>query len=168
MAKFYICVSSCLIACTILLVAICLSLYNGLTALHKVLHDILGNVRPIDNSITTVWSTILRIRDDTSKMTGLLDKDEDKPEETDVSGDTWALAPCPECGGNASMHYDHDSGDGYFVICSKYSRHEGCRYSIITGGSTRRLAAIEWNRNVVNYARKKVRVEDKDANTDSN
>ena len=135
----------------VLVIAIILSDYTK--DVKNLLWKIIESSRTINTCCNEAWQTVLQIRD-------VLNKDDDNESKIDVSADVWALAPCPECGGPASMHYDHDSGDGYFVMCSKYSRHEGCRYSIITGGSTRRLAATEWNRNVVTYARQKVRVED--------
>lgn len=142
-----------------LLLVIAIILNDYVKDFKNLLWKVIENTRPIDVCGNGAWQTVLQIRDDTTAIKDILGKDDEDESKTDVSGDVWALAPCPECGGPASMHYDHDSGDGYFVMCSKYSRHEGCRYSIVTAGSTRRLAATEWNRNVVNYARKKVQVE---------
>lgn len=143
-----------------LLLVIAIILSDHVKDFKNLLWKVIENTRPIDACGNVAWQTVLEIHDDTTAIKDILGKDDGDESKTDVSGDVWALAPCPECGGPASIHYDHESGDGYFVVCSKYSRHEGCRYSIVTGGSTRRLAATEWNRNVVTYARQKVRVED--------
>lgn len=157
MARFYICVVSCLITCTILLVAIAIRLFNGLTDLYNMLRKIYDVVRPIDNSITNVWSTILRIRDDTAKMTGILDKDEEEPEEnTDVSEDGWTTAPCPVCGGSAYMDYCLPEGDGYCVMCGRNANAHGhCDYGTVAGGPTRKSAAFMWNKSVVMYCNSK-------------
>lgn len=160
MNSFHACCAAELFVIISLLLVIAVFLNDGMKTIRNLLWKVIENTRPIDVCGNGAWQTVLQIRDDTTAIKDILDKDDGDESKTDVSGDVWALAPCPECGGPASMHYDHDGGDGYFVICSKYSRHEDCRYSIITGGSTRRLAATEWNRNVVTYARQKVRVED--------
>lgn len=161
--SFYACCAAESFVIIALLLVIVVVLSDYLKTIKNQLWKVIENTRPIDVCGNGAWQTVLQIRDDTTAIKDILGKDDGDESKTDVSGDVWALAPCPECDGPASMHYDHDSGDGYFVVCSKYSRHEGCRYSIVTGGSTRRLAATEWNRNVVDYVRKKVRVEASDA-----
>lgn len=160
MNSFYACCAAELFVIIALLLVIAVLLNDGMKTIRNLLWKVVDNTRPIDACGNGAWQTVLQIRDDTTAIKDILNKDDDDKGETADTGDVWALSPCPECGGPASMHHDHDSGDGYFVVCSKYSRHEGCRYSIVTGGSTRRLAATEWNRNVVTYARQKVRVED--------
>lgn len=158
MVKFYICVATCLIACVILLVAIVIMLRDYLTAIKNRLLEINNHVRPIDNTITNVWSTILRIRDDTAKITGLLDKDEEEPEEdADISEGGWTTAPCPVCGGPAYVDYNLPAGDGYCVMCSKNTKeHEHCDYGIVAGGPTRKIAAFEWNKAAMTYCNKKM------------
>lgn len=162
MVKFYICVAVCLIACTILLLAFGLRFDHILTSIYNVLCKILGNVRPIDSSIQNVWCTIIDIRKDTAKITGLLDKDEEEPEENtdaDISEEGWTMAPCPVCGGPARMRYDHDSM-GYFVQCGRNAGYNTCDYGNIAGGSTRKIAAEMWNNSVVNYCRMKMGIKE--------
>lgn len=148
--------------CVALLLVIAITLTDHVKDVKNLLWKVIYNTRPIDVCGNGVWQTVLQIRDDTTAIKDVLCKDDGDESKTDVSGDVWSLAPCPECGSPAIMNYDHNSGDGYFVMCSKNSRCDSCRYSIIAGGQTRRLAASEWNRNAVDYARKKIRVEDSD------
>lgn len=158
MVKFYICVATCLIACTILLLGFGLRLDHILTSIYNVLCKVFDSVRPIDSSIQSAWSTILCIRDDTSKMTGLLDKDEDESEEeTDISEGGWTTAPCPVCGGPAYVDYNLPAGDGYCVMCGKNTKeYEHCDYGIVAGGPTRKIAAFEWNKAAMTYCNKKM------------
>ena len=158
MVKFYICVATCLIACTILLVAIVVMLQDYLKTISNQLWKIYDGGQATIRDINAVWSTILRIRDDTAKMTGLLDKDEEGPEEdADISEGGWTTAPCPVCGGPAYVDYNLPAGDGYCVMCGKNTKeYEHCDYGIVAGGPTRKIAAFEWNKAVLTYCNKKM------------
>lgn len=122
------------------------------------LYKLLDNVRPIDNSITNAWSTILSIRNDTAKISGLLDKDEEDEEhaDTDISEEGWTMAPCPVCGGPARMRYDHNSM-GYFVQCGRNVEYNTCDYSNIAGGTSMKIAADMWNKSAVIHYRMQTR-----------
>lgn len=109
-----------------------------------------ANVRPIDNSITNAWSTILSIRNDTAKISGLLDKDEEEHADTDTSEEGWMMAPCPVCGGPARMRYDHNA-IGYFVQCGRSVDYNACDYGSVAGGASMKIAADMWNKSVKNY-----------------
>lgn len=152
--SFYVCLVGCLIAIGILLVVLVIRV-DQLTTIKNQLYKILDNVRPIDNSIQKVLSTIIDIRKDTAKITGLLDKDEEEPEEKpDISEGGWTIDSCPVCGGPAKMFYDRDV-NGYFIQCARHDSYNTCDYGTVAGGPTRLSAATAWNRAVVNYCRLK-------------
>lgn len=157
-SSVYACILVCLIAIVVLAVATYLMVRDYLTAIKNRLLEINNHVRPIDNSITNVWGTILRIRDDTAKMTGFLDKGEEVTEEPkedlDISEGGWTLAPCPGCGGTAYMDYNLPAGDGYCVMCGKHTKeYEHCDFGTVAGGPTRLSAATAWNRAVLEHFR---------------
>lgn len=155
-SSFEVCVIVYLIASVVLQVVLAIRV-DQLTIIKNQLYKILDNVRPLDSSIQSVWSTIIDIRKDTGKITGLLNKDEEESEENaDILDDGWTTAPCPVCGGPAYMDYSLPEGDGYCVMCGRNAdAHGHCDYGTVAGGPTRKIAALMWNKSVMVYCNNK-------------
>ena len=154
MRQFYAFCVAALFVVLVLLLVIAIILSDYAKTIKDLLWKVVDNTRPIDVCGNGAWQTVLQIRDDTTAIKDILGKDDGDESKTDVSGDGWATAPCPVCGGPAHMCWDHDGDNGYFVMCNKRMRHGDCEYGIVAGGSTRKIAAFEWNNAFRSYCNK--------------
>lgn len=159
MSTFHAFVSTCLIIVVAFALAAYLMLRNYLTTIGNQLWKIYDGGQAFIRDTNDVWFAIFRIRDDTAKITGLLDNDEEESEEdADISEGGWTMAPCPVCGGPAKMYYDREV-NGYFIQCARREGYNDCGYGNVAGGPTRLSAATAWNKSVVHYCRLKMEVE---------
>lgn len=174
MKAFWVLCIICLIAIIAVLIISAITVTDYLRTIKTQVFIILDEIRSIDRNNDLLLKPITEIQDNMAYIKDTIYDEENeesaKEDKPPRYYDGWALAPCPVCGTPARMAYDHDTNGGFYVICSKHSRNDGCDYGIVAGGPTRMIAAKMWNETAVKYTMRIhcMEKEDQDANTSSN